>query len=148
MLTPPRKGRLLIERIEMSKIRVLLVDDVPDIRLLLRITVSRDERFEVVGEAEDGEEAIRLAGELKPDVIILDLAMPKMDGLQAIPEIRKEVPGVRILVFSGFEAARIAAKAIASCADAYIEKGTSLKELTSVLTMIHSSPPKACALAV
>ena len=132
----------------MSKIRVLLVDDVPDIRLLLRITVSRDERFEVVGEAEDGEEAILLAGELKPDVIILDLAMPKLDGLQAIPRIRKEVPGVRILVFSGFEAARIAAKAIASCADAYIEKGTSLKELTSVLTMIHSSPPKACAVAV
>lgn len=132
----------------MSKIRVLLVDDVPDIRLLLRMTVSRDERFEVVGEAEDGEEAIRLSAELKPDVIILDLAMPKMDGLQAIPRIRKEVPAVRILVFSGFEAARIAAKAIASCADAYIEKGTSLKELTSVLTMIHSSPPKACAVAV
>ncbi len=132
----------------MSKIRVLLVDDVPDIRLMLRLTVNRDERFEVVGEAADGHEAIELAGSLKPDVIILDLAMPKMDGLQAIPRIRKKVPGVRILVFSGFEAARIAAKAIASCADAYIEKGTSLKELTTVLSMIHSSPPKACAVAV
>lgn len=132
----------------MSKIRVLLVDDVPDIRLMLRLTVDRDERFEVVGEAEDGQEAIELAESLKPDVIILDLAMPKMDGLQAIPRIRKKVPGVRILVFSGFEAARIAAKAIASCADAYIEKGTSLRELTSVLSMIHSSPPKACAVAV
>lgn len=132
----------------MSKIRVLLVDDVPDIRLMLRLTVNRDERFVVVGEAEDGEEAIELAESLKPDVIILDLAMPKMDGLQAIPRIRKKVPGVRILVFSGFEAARIAAKAIASCADAYIEKGTSLKELTTVLSMIYSSPPKACAVAV
>ena len=132
----------------MSKIRVLLVDDVPDIRFMLRLTITRDERFEVVGEAEDGHEAVRLAEELEPNVIILDLAMPKMDGLQAIPRIRQAAPGVRILVFSGFEAAKIAAKAIASCADAYIEKGTSLRELTTVLSMIHASPPKACALAV
>ncbi len=132
----------------MQLIRVLLADDVPDIRGLLRLAIERDGRFQVVGEAGDGEEAVRFAAELTPDLVVLDLAMPKMDGLQAIPRIRKKVPGVRILVFSGFEAARIAAKAIASCADAYIEKGTSLKELTTVLSMIHSSPPKACAVAV
>jgi DNA-binding NarL/FixJ family response regulator len=129
-------------------IRVMLVDDVPDLRTMLQITIERDPRFKVVAEAGDGEAAVQLAGELKPDIIILDISMPKLNGLQAIPEIRKVNPGCRILIFSGFEAQRVAAKAIALCADAYIEKGHSLKGLTETLAMVHASPAKACAFAV
>jgi DNA-binding NarL/FixJ family response regulator len=133
---------------EQIQIRVLLADDVPDIRNMLQIVIERDPRFKVVAHAGDGEAAVGLAGEHKPDLVILDISMPKLNGLQAIPEIRKVNPGCRILIFSGFEAQRVAAKAIALCADAYIEKGHSLKGLTETLAMIHASPAKACAFAV
>jgi YesN/AraC family two-component response regulator len=102
----------------------------------------------VVAEAGDGEAAVRLAEQLQTHLIILDISMPKLNGLQAIPQIRKVNPGCRILIFSGFEAQRVAAKAIALCADAYIEKGHSLLGLTETLAMIHASPAKACAFAV
>jgi DNA-binding NarL/FixJ family response regulator len=131
-----------------EQIRVLLVDDVPDLRTMLQITIERDTRFKVVGEAGDGVTAVELAGELKPDIIILDISMPKLNGLRAIPEIRKVNPGCRILIFSGFEAQRVAARAIALCADAYIEKGHSLKGFTETLAMVHASPAKACSFAV
>src|SRR5438132_14386326 len=75
------------------KVRVLLVDDLPDIRLVMRLLLEADGRTEVVGEAADGAEAIRLAGELHPDAIVLDLRMPGMDGVSALPLIRDAAPG-------------------------------------------------------
>ena len=116
-----------------GRIRVILVDDTVEIRRLLRMTLEIDGRFKVIGEAGDGLGAIKAAGEHHPDAIVLDLAMPVMDGLQAIPEIRREAPDAKILVLSGFDSGQMSNEAIRRGADAYIEKGGSLEELPGKL---------------
>src|SRR5688500_14714542 len=130
-------------------IRVLLADDVPDIRALLRLAIERDGRFEIVAEAADGIEAVDLAGQWEPDLVVLDLAMPRMDGLQAIPEIREHIGAHgRIVVLSGFESERLGPQAIQTCADAYVEKGArALAELPDFLVRVIEAAPNALALA-
>jgi DNA-binding NarL/FixJ family response regulator len=123
-------------------IKVLIVDDVADLRRLFRLLLETDGRFEVIGEAGDGEEAIQLAGDLRPDVIVLDVAMPRLDGIHAIPMLHKASPGVRILVLSGFETKRVAAQAINACATAFLSKGTGPDEIVSTLHEVYLSPPK------
>src|SRR3954451_7812309 len=83
-----------------SKVRVLLVDDLSDIRLVMRLLLEADGRVEVVGEAKDGAEAVRLAGELHPDAVVLDLRMPGMDGVSALPLIRDAAPGTVVVALS------------------------------------------------
>ena len=124
-------------------IRVLVVDDVPDLRRIFRMVLEEDGRFQVVGEAGDGEEAVKLAGEILPDVIVLDLAMPRMDGISAIPLLHKAAPGIRILVLSGFENKELAERAVAACATAFLTKGTLPQDIASTLHDVYLSPPKA-----
>ncbi len=123
--------------------RVLVVDDVEDLRMLFRTILDADERFEVVGEAGDGVEAIEKAAALRPDVIMLDIAMPRLDGLQAIPRLHEAAPGTRILVLSGFESKRIAASALDACATAFLEKGAQIDVIAETLHEVHLSPPKS-----
>lgn len=128
-------------------IRVVLADDVPDIRVLLRLAIERDGRFEIVGEAADGREAIEVTREMSPDLVVLDLAMPNMDGLQAIPDLRPHIgPDGRIVVLSGFETEKMAALAIQTCADAYVEKGAeALSEIPGFLARVLAAAPKSLA---
>lgn len=114
-------------------IRVLLVDDAPDIRFLIRMGLERDGRFEVVAEAINGSDAIGLAEDHQPDVVVLDVAMPVMDGLEALPLIRAAAPASRIAVLSGFTARSMGSNAEAQGADAYIEKGTPLPHIVETL---------------
>lgn len=114
-------------------LRVLLADDTRDIRMLLRLRLENDGRFEVVGEAADGREAIKVANETQPDAIVLDLAMPVMDGLQALPEIRRCLPNARIIVLSGFNASEMADEALSLGADGYLEKGAAFNHLVALL---------------
>lgn len=116
-----------------GRIRVLLADDTPDIRRLLRVNLELDGRFQIVGEAGDGAEAVELTRSLRPDVVVLDLAMPVMDGLQAAPVIRESVPAARILVLSGFDHSRMEARAREQGADGYLQKGTAFSEIADVL---------------
>ena len=83
-----------------GKVRVLLVDDLSDIRLVMRLLLEADGRAEVVGEAADGSEAVRLASELNPDAVVLDLRMPGMDGVSALPLIRAASPGTVVVALS------------------------------------------------
>lgn len=114
-------------------IRVLLVDDAPDIRFLIRMGLERDGRFEVVAEANNGSDAIGLAEDHQPDVVVLDVAMPVMDGLEALPLIRAVAPASRIAILSGFTARSMVSNAEAQGADAYIEKGTPLPQIAETL---------------
>ena len=113
--------------------RVLVVDDAANLRELLTLLLEVEDDFEVVGTAADGRQAIDAAALLKPDVVLLDLAMPVMDGLQALPELRAHLPKARIVIFSGFEHEALAEEALLAGADAYIEKGTSVTALVSQL---------------
>lgn len=103
--------------------RILIVDDNGVVRKLMRLEIESLNKYDVVGEAADGEEAVEQAIALQPDLVLLDLAMPVMDGLQALPLIRAAVSDVRVIVLSGFDVRSMAPKALAAGADRYLEKG-------------------------
>ena len=87
----------------MNIIKILLVEDHVVVRQGTRQLLEREQGFEVVGEAGDGEEAVRLASQLKPDVIIMDVAMPKLSGIEATKQIKKLLPSTIVLVLTGYD---------------------------------------------
>jgi CheY-like chemotaxis protein len=116
--------------------RVLVVDDAEDLRMLLRARMETRNGLTVVGEAADGLAAVELASELQPDLVMLDLAMPRMDGLEALPLIRAAVPGVRVIVLSGFNQSTLAEKALEAGADRYVVKGGSMRQLLELVETV------------
>jgi DNA-binding NarL/FixJ family response regulator len=106
-----------------AKTRVVLVDDEPDIVFLTKLLFESDGRFEVVGEACDGAEAVRLAGELQPEAVLLDILMPGMNGWEALPLIRRVAPGTAVVVVSALgRHESVAERATTLGAAAYVEK--------------------------
>jgi len=116
--------------------RVLIVDDAEDIRMLLRLKLAHQGEYDVVGEAGDGIDAVEQARALQPNLVLLDMAMPRMDGLQALPLIREAVPDVRVIVLSGFNQATLEQEALAAGADRYVVKGGSMQELLDVIASV------------
>jgi DNA-binding NarL/FixJ family response regulator len=104
-----------------SPLRVLLVDDVSDLRLLLRSLFTAYPGIEVVGEAGNGLDAIELAGRTQPDLVVLDLTMPMLNGVEALPEIRKAAPDTRVVVLTAIPRS-VDPGAIDAGAVAYVEK--------------------------
>ena len=82
-----------------ERLRVLIVDDEPDVRMLLRLQLDQA-GFDVVGEATDGQEAVDLAVREHPDAVVLDLLMPRVSGFEAIPQLRRVVPGAGIVAYT------------------------------------------------
>lgn len=117
--------------------RVVVIDDTPDLRELLRLALTRG-GFEVVAEAGDGKEGIDVVRVQRPDVILLDLAMPVMDGLEALPTLRRLCPEASIIVLSGFGATQMSARAVAAGADGYVQKGASLTSLLDYVRDVTS----------
>lgn len=113
--------------------RVLVVDDAANLRELLSLLLDTEDDFEVIGTASDGIQALAVADGMQPDIVLLDLAMPVMDGMQALPELRRMLPAALIVIFSGFEQAALVDEALAAGADAYLEKGASVTQLVDLL---------------
>ena len=107
------------------QVRVFLCDDVPEFRALLRLVLEGDGELIVVGEAGDGDACVTGVCESDADVVLLDLSMPGLDGLQAIPMLRSAAPNCAIVVLSGFDADRLAPQVLDLGACAYVEKGDS-----------------------
>jgi PAS domain S-box-containing protein len=117
--------------------RVLLADDYEDIRTLMRFQLEKA-GFDVVGEAGDGASAVALAIEHLPDVVVMDLAMPVMDGLEAIPMMRATAPGMRIIVLSGFSTETVADQALAAGATRFVEKSRQLDLVSEVRAVLDA----------
>ena len=114
-------------------VRAVIVDDTADLRLLLRLILERDGDISVVGEAEDGLQGVEVAGRLQPHLVMLDLAMPVMDGLEALPRIKAASPAATVVVLSGFEAGAMQTRSMGAGADAYLQKGTSPEEIRALV---------------
>ena len=114
-------------------IRVLLVDDENDLREIFRLVLELHGAFEVVAEAADGQRAIELAEQEQPDLVLLDLRMPVMDGLEALPRILESAPLAKVVVVSGFGEDAMVASARAAGATAYLSKGVPVARLVERL---------------
>lgn len=104
-----------------DRLRVVLVDDVADLRLLVRSLFAAYPGIDVVGEASDGRQAIEVVAATQPDLVVLDLSMPVLDGLAALPELRRVAPDARIVVLSAIPRS-VDPGALAAGAVAYVEK--------------------------
>jgi CheY-like chemotaxis protein len=126
------------------RVRVGIVDDSAQIRRLLRLFLQADERFEVVGEAANGEEAISLATKDAPDLLILDHHMPLLSGVDALPEIRRQAPGTAVVVYSAGADPHVSGRALAAGALAVLEKldvGSSIVDRLADILLGHLASP-------
>ena len=109
--------------------RILIADDHPTLREGLRAILDTQEDFHVAGEAADGEEAVNKAEALRPDVVLMDLEMPEMDGVEATRRIRERLPGTRVIAFTAFDTDDRIIGAVEAGAQGYLLKGAPRDEI-------------------
>ncbi len=130
----------------MVKIRILLADDHTILREGIRALINAQPDLDVVGEAEDGRQAVRLAEQLNPDVVLMDIAMPLLNGLEATRQIRHAFPKVKILILTMHENEDYIRQALANGAMGYLLKDATSSELVAAIRAVHRgeavlSPP-------
>lgn len=114
-------------------LRVVLVDDEPGVRALVKALLSHQAGIEIVAEARDGVEAVEVADRLRPDILLMDLHMPKMDGLEATRRVKARVPDVKIIGFSTCEEDEVSRKMLDAGADAYLTKTSPVEALIAAV---------------
>jgi len=119
---------------------IVIVDDAAEVRALVRTRLRLSGRLDVVGEGADGVEAVAAARVYLPDLMLLDVSMPVMDGLEALPLVLEASPGTRVVMYSGFSEEGLAQRARERGAVAFLEKSTSLEELADQLVALLDDP--------
>lgn len=109
--------------------RILIVDDLPELRKLIRAFLEEELGFHVCGEAIDGFDAIEKAKDLKPDLIVLDLSMPRMNGIEAAPRLKKILPNTPIIIFTVHEDLMKGLNTQEICVDAVVAKDRGMSSL-------------------
>jgi DNA-binding NarL/FixJ family response regulator len=120
-----------------TRIRVLVADDHPIVRAGLATIVSQQVELELVGEAADGAEAVTIVRERRPDVVLMDLRMPRMDGVTAIREIKAEFPDVCVLALTTYEGDVDIHRALEAGARGYLTKDMLLTDVLSAIRAVH-----------
>ena len=120
------------------KIRILVADDHPVVRKGLQSCLARQDSLKVVGEASDGDEALEKALALTPDVVLLDISMPRRDGLAVAADLRKEAPHIKVLILSMHGNKEYLFRIIQAGAHGYVSKGASPEELLRAIESVHS----------
>ncbi|MDA0677478.1 MAG: response regulator transcription factor, partial [Chloroflexi bacterium] len=122
----------------MPQVKVLIVDDHAVVRLGIRTAIENDAGMIIVGEAPDGETAIRTATVLQPDVVLMDVLMPGMDGIQTCRAIRDVLPNTRVLILTSHPGKDAVMSAIAAGASGYLLKNTGPAAIVNAVKTIHS----------
>ncbi|MBM4463680.1 MAG: response regulator transcription factor [Chloroflexi bacterium] len=122
----------------MGKIRVLVADDHPAFREGLVRVVAEQGDMEVIAQAGDGEEAVKLAGQLRPDIAVLDVAMPKLNGIEATQSIKTACPNTAVLIVSAYGYGPYVLGAVEAGASGYLLKDARLWELVSAIRSLHA----------
>lgn len=126
---------------------IVIVDDAAEVRRLLRTRIGLSKRFEVLGEGKDGTEAVELVARHRPSLLLLDVSMPGVDGLQALPAVRAASPDTAVVMYSGFDESGLSARARELGAAAYLQKSGTLATLVDDLIAILDgrlvTPPEA-----
>jgi len=125
----------------METIRILLAEDHVVVRQGTRQLLERERDFEIVGEAGDGEEAVHLASQLKPDVVVMDVAMPKLSGIEATKQIKAVLPTTRVLVLTGYDYDEYIFSMLEAGAAGYLLKSVSGDELISAVRAVYAGEP-------
>jgi PAS domain S-box-containing protein len=126
-----------------DKPTVVLVDDSPSVRLLVKARLEQSGLFDVVGDGGNGLEAIGLALEKQPDLVLLDMSMPTMDGLEALPGILEVAPATRVVIYTGFEENEVLGAARAMGAAGFLEKSLPIDHLPEkLLRLLHAEDQK------
>jgi NarL family two-component system response regulator LiaR len=124
-----------------APIRILIADDHAIVRKGIRALLATEGEFEVVGEAADGAEALEQARALRPDVVLMDLVMPKLDGIECTRQVTAAVPGVHVLVLTSFAADDKVFPAIKAGALGYLLKDSGPEELVAAIRQVHRGEP-------
>jgi DNA-binding NarL/FixJ family response regulator len=121
-------------------IRVLITDDHETVRRGLAVFLRAISGFEIVGEAGDGEEAVKKASLLKPDLVLMDISMPIMDGIEATQIIHRNHPSAKILILTSYSEEDHVRRALDAGASGYLQKGVSIAELNAELRKLFPEP--------
>lgn len=121
----------------MQKISVLLVDDHTVVRQGLRALLAVEPDMEIVGEADDGRLAVQCAREMKPDVVVMDVAMPHLNGMEATRQIARAHPRIRVLVLSSYSEIEMVEQVVEAGAAGYLPKHTAAGELLDAIRTVH-----------
>ncbi|MFJ5548790.1 response regulator [Streptomyces sp. NPDC093225] len=121
-----------------ARVRVLIADDQPLVRRGLALILTPDPAFEVVGEAADGAEAVELAHRLRPDVVVMDIRMPVLDGVAATERLARELPGCRVLALSTFDMDEYVVAALRAGACGFLPKDVSPEDLVAAVRVVHT----------
>ena len=132
---------MALEKHAMNTIRILLAEDHVVVRQGTRQLLEREQDLEVIGEAGDGEEAVRLASQLKPDVVIMDVAMPKLSGIEATKQIKALLPSTIVLALTGYDYDEYIFSLLEAGAAGYLLKDVSGDELIGAVRAVYAGEP-------